>query len=111
MVLQRTREIGIRMAMGAQSLDVMRMVIGQNMRLALTGIVVGVSIAVGLTWLLAKLLFDVSPNDPVTFLTVAAILAATAMVAGGIRPGVPRELIRSPPCDKREGEMSARVSG
>jgi len=47
----------------------------------------------------------------VAFLTVAAILAATAMVAGGIRPGVPRELIRSPPCDKREGEMSARVSG
>ncbi len=84
MVLQRTSEIGIRMAMGARSVDVMRMVVGQSMRLALAGIALGVGVAFVLTRLVADLLYDVSPNDPATFLTVASILAATALVAGGI---------------------------
>ena len=84
MVLQRTSEIGIRMAMGARSIDVIRMVVGQSMRLALAGIGLGVAVALALTRLVANLLYDVSPDDPVTFLTVASILAATALVAGGI---------------------------
>jgi putative ABC transport system permease protein len=84
MVLQRTSEIGIRMAMGADSGDVMRMIVGQSMRLAAAGIAVGVCVALALTRLVANLLFDVSPNDPVTFLAVVFLLAATALFAGGI---------------------------
>jgi len=83
-VLQRTSEIGIRMAMGADSGRVMQMVIGQSMRLALAGIALGVAVALGLTRLVANLPFDVSPNDPVTFGAVAAMLAGTALIAGGI---------------------------
>ena len=84
MVLQRTSEIGIRMAMGARAPDVMRIVVGQSLRLAVAGIVAGVCVALALTRLVANLLFDVSPNDPVTFSAVACILAVTALMAGGI---------------------------
>jgi ABC-type antimicrobial peptide transport system permease subunit len=84
MVLQRTSEIGVRMAMGASAIDVMRMVVGQSMRLALAGIGLGVVVALALTRLVANLLYDVAPNDPVTFIAVASILAATALIAGGI---------------------------
>lgn len=62
----------------------MQMVVGQSMRLALAGIALGVGVALALTRLVANLLFDVSPNDPVTFGAVVALLAATALVAGGI---------------------------
>ena len=84
MVLQRTSEIGVRIAMGARSRDVTALVVGQSMRLALAGIVVGLCVALLLTRLVADLLFDVSPNDPMTFLAVVSILAATALVASGI---------------------------
>jgi putative ABC transport system permease protein len=84
MVLQRTSEIGIRMAMGAHARDVMRIVVGQSMRLAAAGIVAGLCAALALTRLVGNLLFDVSPNDPLTFAVVACILAATALIAGGI---------------------------
>lgn len=83
-VLQRTSEIGIRMAMGARAADVIRIVVGQSMRLALAGIALGVCLALMLTRLVANLLYDVSPNDPGTFLLVAFVLAATALAAGGI---------------------------
>ncbi|HEX3681467.1 MAG TPA: ABC transporter permease [Bryobacteraceae bacterium] len=84
MVLQRTSEIGIRMAMGARAPDVIRIVVGQSLRLAAVGIVAGLCAALALTRLVADLLFDVSPNDPLTFAAVACILAATALAAGGI---------------------------
>ena len=83
-VLQRTSEIGIRMAMGADAGSVMRMVVGHSMRLAAAGISVGILVALALTRLVAGLLFDVSPTDPATFLAVAAMLAATALLAGAI---------------------------
>ncbi len=83
-VLQRTTEIGIRMALGAHSVDVLRMVVGHSMRLAGGGIVVGLVVALGLTRLVGNLLFDVSPNDPATYVSVAAVLAVTALLAGGI---------------------------
>ena len=83
-VLQRTSEIGIRMAMGADAGSVMRMVAGQSMRLAAAGIGLGILVALALTRLVAGLLFDVSPTDPATFLAVAAMLAATALLAGAI---------------------------
>ena len=82
-VAQRTHEIGVRMALGAERRDVLRMVVGQGMRIALTGIVLGLVVAAGLTRLMASLLYDVEPTDPLTFVAVAAALATTAFVACG----------------------------
>jgi predicted permease len=83
-VLQRTSEIGIRMAMGARASDVIRIVVGQSMRLAVTGIAIGLCVAFALTRLLSNLLYDVSPTDAETFLGVSCLLAATALLAGSI---------------------------
>jgi putative ABC transport system permease protein len=80
-VSERTQEIGIRMALGARAADVLRMVLGQGMRVTLIGIVIGLSAAFGLTRLLASLLFEVSPTDLRTFLIVAAVLGAVAVLA------------------------------
>jgi putative ABC transport system permease protein len=82
MVAQRTNEIGIRMALGARPGDVLRLVVGQGMRLVLSGIVVGVICALALTRLMQSLLFDISPADPLTFITVSLVLAAVAFLAG-----------------------------
>ena len=78
---QRTREIGVRMALGAQRLDVLRMVISDGVRMALAGTVVGIIAAFGLTRLMAKLLFGVTPLDPYTFTAVALLLCAIALFA------------------------------
>jgi putative ABC transport system permease protein len=80
-VAQRTREIGIRMALGAQSRDVLKMVIGQGMRLAFVGVTVGLIAAYGLTRLMQSLLFGVSATDPVTFIVIAFLLTGVALLA------------------------------
>ena len=80
-VAQRTNEIGIRRALGAQRGDIVRMVVWQGMRMALAGIGVGLVAALGLTRLMASLLYDVKANDPLTFVAVALTLAATALLA------------------------------
>jgi len=80
-VEQRTQEIGIRMALGAGRAEMMKMILGQGMRLVVAGVVIGLAAAFGLTRLLAGLLFGVKAGDPLTFAAVAAILTAVALLA------------------------------
>jgi putative ABC transport system permease protein len=80
-VTQRTQEIGIRMALGAQRADVLRMVVGRAMVLAIAGIVLGAVGAFTLMRLMTNLLFSVQPEDPITFATVAVLLGIVAALA------------------------------
>lgn len=80
-VSQRTRELGIRMALGAQKEDVLRLIVGQGMRLAGLGVLLGIVASVGLTRLMAGLLFGVSARDPLTLGGVAVLLSAVAWLA------------------------------
>ena len=80
-VQQRTHEIGIRMALGAQRRDVLRLVVGQGVKLAALGIAIGIAAAFGLTRLMASLLFGVGAYDPVAFVTAAIILLLVAIAA------------------------------
>jgi len=80
-VTQRTHEIGIRMAIGAQPRDVFRMILGQGMFLTIIGMVAGLLGAFGLTRLMATMLFGVRPTDPLTFAGVAVLLVLVALVA------------------------------
>ena len=83
-VAQRTREIGIRMALGAQPRDVLRLVTREGMILTIIGIAIGLVAAFALTRLLSSLLYGVSPNDLVTFTVVALLLSAVAFLASYI---------------------------
>jgi predicted permease len=78
---QRTHEIGLRMALGAQSGDVMRLVVGEGIAMALLGVAGGIAGAFGLTRLMANQLFGVTAHDPLTFATVAVLLALVALLA------------------------------
>jgi predicted permease len=83
-VAQRTREIGIRMAMGASKWQVMKMVLHRGSRLTAIGIVVGLAGALALTRLMASLLYGVSPKDPLTFIAVSIVVALVAIVATSV---------------------------
>jgi ABC-type antimicrobial peptide transport system permease subunit len=78
---QRTREIGVRMALGAQRRNVLGLVLGQGARLAGLGIAIGLVAAIGVTRLMASLLFGVAPRDPLTFFAVPVLLMAIALLA------------------------------
>jgi len=78
---QRTREIGVRMALGAQVGDVRKMFLRHGLALAATGIVLGIAVAVVITRVMAAFLFGVGPMDPMTYAVVSAVLAAIALLA------------------------------
>ena len=81
LVGQRTHEIGVRVALGAQHSDVLRLVIGQGVGMALIGVGIGLGAALGLTRLMANQLFGISAHDPLTFAAVAVLLILVAAAA------------------------------
>jgi predicted permease len=80
-VSQRTRELGIRLALGASRQDVRNMVVRQGLALALAGVVIGLGVALALAELVATLLFGISARDPITFAVIPAVLVAVAVLA------------------------------
>jgi putative ABC transport system permease protein len=80
-VAQRTHEIGIRMALGAQRNDVLRLTIWQGFRLVITGVTIGLAVAFVLTRVMSSLLFGISATDPITFLAISFVLVAVALIA------------------------------
>jgi putative ABC transport system permease protein len=100
-VSRRLHEIGVRIALGARPADILRLVMGQGIALALAGIAVGLGSAAVLTRGLEKLLFGVKPLDPATFALVAAVLLAAALAASFIPA---RRATRVPPGVAMSGE-------
>jgi putative ABC transport system permease protein len=83
-VTQRAHEIGIRLALGAQSSDVIKLVVGRGMALVLAGVMIGLAGALALTRLMTSLLYGVSATDPTTFGVVSVLLVAVSLLASYI---------------------------
>ena len=80
-VTERTHEIGIRCALGAEKRHVLRLVLGKGMKLAIGGVAIGLIASLGLTRLIKGLLFGVTPTDPLTFAAIAMLLVTVALAA------------------------------
>jgi putative ABC transport system permease protein len=80
-VEQRTNEIGLRIALGAQARDIVRLILKQGLALTLIGLALGIAVSVALTRLMKSLLFGVGTTDPLTFVVIAMLLTAVALVA------------------------------
>jgi putative ABC transport system permease protein len=80
-VSQRTHEIGLRMALGAQARDVLRMIIRQGMTLVLIGVAVGLACAFALSRIMSNLMFDITVTDPATYAFIALLLTAVSLLA------------------------------
>jgi ABC-type antimicrobial peptide transport system permease subunit len=80
-VARRTREIGIRMALGATARDVVRMIVGEGARMAAVGLAIGLALAIAVGKLAGKFLFGITGNDPITFILIPLALAAVALFA------------------------------
>jgi putative ABC transport system permease protein len=80
-VSQRRREIGIRMALGAKQIDVLKLVVGQGLKLAFLGIAIGLAGAFALTRVLSSLLYGVTPDDPFSFISASLILTLVAVLS------------------------------
>jgi putative ABC transport system permease protein len=80
-VAQRTQELGVRIALGAQRRDIFRLVLGQGLSVTIAGVVIGLTASFGLTRFLSSLLFQVSPNDPAIMGSVVAVMVLVAMAA------------------------------
>src|SRR5262249_4796521 len=83
-VARRTQEIGIRMALGAERSDVLRLIVGEGAQLAVVGVAIGIGASFAITRLLSSLLFGISATDPITFAGVAALLSFVALLASYI---------------------------
>jgi ABC-type antimicrobial peptide transport system permease subunit len=83
-VAQRTHEFGVRMALGAERSDILKLVVGQGSRLILMGVGMGILGALALTRFVSSLLYGVKPTDPLTFLGVTLLLIAVALLASYI---------------------------
>jgi putative ABC transport system permease protein len=81
-VAQRTQEIGVRLALGADRAHILRLILGQTMRLVLFGLTLGLIASVGASRLLESLLYEVSPRDPATLLSISVLLVSVALAAG-----------------------------
>jgi ABC-type antimicrobial peptide transport system permease subunit len=81
---RRTQEIGIRMSLGAERSDVLRLILGEGARLALSGVVIGIAVSLAVTRLMSSRLFGVSATDPLTLAGVAVLLSAVALFASYI---------------------------
>jgi len=81
LVGQRTHEIGVRIALGARRWDVLNLILSQGAKLTMVGIVIGVVASLGLTKLMARMLYGVSATDPLTFISVAMLLSFVALTA------------------------------
>jgi len=78
---QRTREIGVRVALGAQHVDILRLVLAEGAKMTAVGVLIGLVASAGLTRLIARLLFGVRPTDPITLVAVALLLTSVSILA------------------------------
>jgi ABC-type nickel/cobalt efflux system permease component RcnA len=104
--MRRTQEIGIRMALGAERGDVLRLVLGEGARMALLGVVIGIAASLAITRLMTSLLFGVSATDPLTFVGVALLLCLVALLASYIP--APRAMRLDPDTALRYEESDGR---